>query len=69
MVLEAVSHEFRVGLPWELLYADDPVLIAYSVEEVMDNYTVCKEGMEASVLKVNTVKTRRALGRAHTSAT
>ena len=28
MVLEALSLEFRSGCPWELLYADDLVLIA-----------------------------------------
>jgi len=25
---EAISREFRVALPWELLYADDLVVIA-----------------------------------------
>ena len=28
IVLEAMSREFRVGLPMELLYADDLVLVA-----------------------------------------
>ena len=28
IVLEALSREFREGLPWELLYADDLVLLA-----------------------------------------
>ena len=27
IVLEALSREFRTGLPWELLYADDLVLM------------------------------------------
>jgi len=26
--MEAISREFRVALPWELLYADDLVAIA-----------------------------------------
>ena len=30
LVLEALSHEFRTGVPWELLYADDLVVIALS---------------------------------------
>ena len=34
IVLEALSQEFRVGLPWELLYADDLVL-AESEENLM----------------------------------
>jgi len=28
IVMEAISREFRVALPWELLYADDLVVIA-----------------------------------------
>ncbi len=32
MVFEALSSEFRTGCPWELLYADDLVLIAESRE-------------------------------------
>ena len=28
IVIEALSREFRVGCPWELLYADDLVLMA-----------------------------------------
>ena len=58
MVLEAISQEFRGGSPWKLLYADDLVLIADSVEEVMGKYTVWKEGMEARGLKVNIGKTK-----------
>ena len=44
MVLEAISQEFRGGSPWELMYANDLVLIADSVEEIMGKYTVWKEG-------------------------
>jgi len=28
IVMEAISREFRMALPWELLYADDLVVIA-----------------------------------------
>ena len=28
IVIEAISREFRVALPWELLYADDLAVIA-----------------------------------------
>ena len=34
IVLEALSHEFRAGVPWEDLYADDLVIIANSLENV-----------------------------------
>jgi len=28
MVMEAISRDFRIALPWELLYADDLAVIA-----------------------------------------
>ena len=34
MVLEALSLEFRTGCPWELLYADDLVIVAESLKEL-----------------------------------
>ena len=34
IVLEALSRELRRGLPWELLYADDLVVMADSMEEL-----------------------------------
>ena len=33
IVLEALSREFRSGVPWEDLYADDLVIIAESLED------------------------------------
>jgi len=30
--MEAISREFRVALPWELLYADDLAVIAETDE-------------------------------------
>ena len=36
IVLEALSAEFRTGVPWELLYAEDLALIAESEEKLMD---------------------------------
>jgi len=35
IVMEAISREFRVALPWELLYADDLVVIAESEEDLI----------------------------------
>ena len=34
IVLEALSREFHTGAPWELLYADDLVVIAETEEEL-----------------------------------
>ena len=35
IVMEAMSREFRVALPWELLYADDLAVIAETEEELI----------------------------------
>ena len=35
IVMEAMSGEFRVALPWELLYADDLAVTAETEEEVI----------------------------------
>jgi len=32
--MEATSREFRVALPWELLYADDLAVIAETEEKL-----------------------------------
>ena len=45
-VLEALSTEFRSGVPWELLYADDLFLIAESEDKSMDKLRVWKKGFE-----------------------
>ena len=39
IVLEALSREFREGLPMELLYADDLVLVAGTEELLMEKLT------------------------------
>ena len=33
IVMEAISREFRVALPWKVLYADDLVVIAETEED------------------------------------
>jgi len=33
IAMEALSREFRVALPWELLYADDLVVIAKTEDD------------------------------------
>ena len=53
LVLEALSREFRTGVPWELLYADDLVVIADSLEECISKLRVWKAGMESKGLRVN----------------
>ena len=57
IVLEALSRDFRVGVPWELLFADDLVIITDSLEECVARVKVWKEGMEKKGLHVNMKKT------------
>ena len=35
IVMEAISREFRVALPWELLYADDLAVIGETEEDLI----------------------------------
>ena len=58
IVLEALSREFREGLPVELLYADDLVLVAESEELLVAKIRKWKDGMEVKGLKVNMGKTK-----------
>ena len=53
IVLEALSREFRSGVPWEDLYADDLVIIAESLEECVKRLLTWKEAMEKKGLRVN----------------
>ena len=48
MVLEALYREFRSGLPWEMFYADDLVIIAGSLVELEERYLTWKNNTEQS---------------------
>ena len=58
IVLEALSREFREGLPWELLYADDLALLAETKEQLLEMVGRWKDGLEAKGLRVNLSKTK-----------
>jgi len=57
VILDVISEEFRGGLPWKVLFADDLALMADSEEELQDKWRKWQEGMEGKGLKVNTSKT------------
>ena len=40
MVMEALSREFRVALPWELSYADDLVVIAETKDDLIKRLNI-----------------------------
>ena len=58
IVMEAVSCRRREGLPWELLYADDLILIADSEEELRRKMQIWKDTLEDKGMKVNIAKTK-----------
>ena len=58
LVLEALSREFRTGAPWELLYADDLVIMADSLEQCSSKLKTWKAAMEKKGLRVNMTKTK-----------
>ena len=58
LVLEAPSLEFHTALPWELLYADDLVLIVDTQEKCISKLNAWKAGMESIWLHVKMNKTK-----------
>ena len=53
MVLEALSREFREGLPCEFLYADDLALMAETKDQLAEKIKLWKQGLEERGLRVN----------------
>ena len=58
IVMEAISREFRVALPWKLLYADDLAVIAETEEELIKRLNEWKDNMESKCMRVSMNKTK-----------
>jgi len=58
IVTEAISREFRVALPWELLYADDLAVIAETEEELIKRLNEWKDNAESKGMRLNMNKTK-----------
>jgi len=52
MVMEALSREFRVALPWELLYADDLAVIAETEEDLIKRLNEWRDFVENRGMRV-----------------
>jgi len=48
IVMEALSREFRVTLPWELLYVDDLVVIAENEDNLIKKLNKWKDNTALS---------------------
>jgi len=53
IVMEAISREFRLALPWELLYADNLVVIAENEEDLTKRLNEWKDNVENRGMRVN----------------
>ena len=58
IVMEAVTHSMREGLPWEMLYADDLVLVGKCEEELKEKLRKWNEYLKDKGLKINEEKTK-----------
>jgi len=58
IVTEAIPREFRVASPWELLYADDLVVIAEIEQDLIKRLNEWKDNMENRGMRVNMNKTK-----------
>ena len=58
--MEALSREFRIGCPWELLYTNDLVLMAETLEDLKKKLTIWKDNIEVKGLWANVIKTKLA---------
>jgi len=60
IVMEAISQEFRVAfaLPWELLHADDLVVIVETEDDLIKMLNDSKDNVENRGMRVNMNKTK-----------
>ena len=58
IVMEALSREFTVTLPWELLYTDDLIMIAETEDDLIKRINEWKDNMENRGMRVNMNKNK-----------
>jgi len=56
--MKALSREFRVALPWDLLYADDLVVRAQTKDDLIKRLNEWKDFVENRGMRVNMNKTK-----------
>ena len=58
IVMDVISKDIRESFPWELLYADDLVLMAKSEQELIVRMSSWQAALEGKGLKVNVGKSK-----------
>ena len=56
--MDVIAIEIKSGLPWEMFYTDDLVLMAKSEDALKEKLCKWKSEMESTGMKVNTAKTK-----------
>jgi len=56
--MEALSREFRVALPWQLLYADDLVVVAETEDDLINRLNEWMDFVDNRGMRVNMNKTK-----------
>jgi len=56
--MEALSREFRVTLPWDLLFADDFVVVAEIGDDLIKRLSKWKDNVENRGMRANMYKTK-----------
>ena len=58
IVMEALLFDFCTGCPFELLHADNLVLVSDSLDDLLEKLCCWKPRLEAKGLRVNMAKTK-----------
>jgi len=66
--MEAVFREFRVALPWELLYVDDLVVKAETEDDLIKRLNKWKDNVENRGMRVNMNKAKNKWGTSEANA-
>ena len=56
--MEALSRQCRTGCPWELLYADDLVIMSDNLEHLKIQLQAWRTSLETWGLRINVAKTK-----------
>jgi len=69
LVMEAMSRQFRVALPWDLLYAADLAVIAETKDDLIKRLNEWKDNVESIRMRVSMNKTKVMISGEHQKVT
>jgi len=69
LVMEAMSRQFRVALPWDVLYAADLAVIAETKDDLIKRLNEWKDNVESIGMRVSMNKTKVMIGGEHQKVT